>query len=196
MKNFDFIEIANVILEISPTISFDFFYEVFNEGKIVKCKKHTILYEEDSFNDDFYVILRGYVRSFKNYNKGKRTTYIFQKKQIVLNVYSVILDQPSAVGMECITDCILFKIDYKKLEKKILASTEAPKIVIDYIFKYTLDLFDHLDQLTLLTNENRYEWLENNRKDFLRDLPDKYVAAFLGISTASFSRIKKKYDKS
>ncbi len=94
MKNFDFIEIANVILEISPTISFDFFYEVFNEGKIVKCKKHTILYEEDSFNDDFYVILRGYVRSFKNYNKGKRTNYIFQKKQIVLNVYSVILDQP------------------------------------------------------------------------------------------------------
>ncbi|APD08085.1 hypothetical protein UJ101_02587 [Flavobacteriaceae bacterium UJ101] len=193
---FDFSDLAKTVLAVSPSLSFDFFYEIIEKGKIMHLKKNTVIYEEGSDDTNFYLILKGYVKTYRDYNEGDiKTTYIFEKNQIIVNIYTTILNTPSLVGAECITDCVLFKMNYDDLEKKMLSSSKTSKVLIDYILKYMVHVFEHLDQLTLLTKEERYKWLESNRREILRDLPDKHIAAFLGISTASLSRIKKKYYK-
>ncbi|APD08082.1 hypothetical protein UJ101_02584 [Flavobacteriaceae bacterium UJ101] len=194
--NIDFSEISKMLFTISPTLGVDFFLEFLNKGKIVKLKKDSIIYEEGSNDKKLYLILNGYVRLFKSDNDGEdKTIFIFEKYQIVLCIHSNILNQPSIDGTECLTDCILFQIDYADIEKKMISSPKTSKIFIDNIFKFMLNAFDHINQLTLLTYEERFNWLVETKKNFLKDLPSKHIAAFLGISPASLGRIKRKYYK-
>ena len=112
---------------------------------------------------------------------------------MVGNLYSIALNIPCQVEIECITDCKLFKINYRDLENELLKEARTSKVFVQYTLKFMMNVFDHVDQLTLLNKEDRYRWLENNKKQLLLDLPDKYIASYLGLSTASLSRIKRKY---
>ncbi|APD08087.1 hypothetical protein UJ101_02589 [Flavobacteriaceae bacterium UJ101] len=193
---FDLSELAKVFVDVSPALNFKFFYEFLKKGKIIRLKKNDILYEEESTEKYFYLILKGYIRAYKDYNEGDfKTTYIFEKHQIIVNIYTTVLNVPSVVGMECITDCVVFKMNYADLENRLLSTPKTSKVLVDYILKYMLRVFEHTDQLTLSTKEERYAWMEENRQDMLRDLPDKHIANYLGVSRASLSRIKKKYYK-
>ncbi|APD08086.1 hypothetical protein UJ101_02588 [Flavobacteriaceae bacterium UJ101] len=191
---FNFSELMMMFAELSPVLDSKFLYEFFKKGNVIRLKKNDIIYEEGSSDKYVHLILKGYVRTFKDYNKGDtKTIYIFEKNQIILNIKATILNQTSIFGVQCITDCIVFRMNYDDFEEKMLSSPKTSKVLVDYILKYLLYVFQHTDQITLLTKEERYKWLENNRREILRDLPDKHIAAFLGISMASLSRIKKKY---
>ncbi len=194
--NIDFSEISKTLFKISPTLGVDFFLELLHKGKIIRKKKNSVLYEEGSNDDKLYLILNGYVRLFKSNNNGDdKTIFIFERHEVLICIHSNILNQPAIDGAECLTDCIIFQINYADLENKMLSTSKTSKIFIDNVFKFMLRVFDHINQLTLLTYEDRFDWLMENKKDFLKDLPSKHIAAFLGISPASLGRIKRKYYK-
>lgn len=192
----DFAEISNALFKISPTLNVDFFLELLHKGKIVHKKKDTTLYDINSQDKNLYLILDGYIRLLKpDANGVDKTVFIFEKHEILICLHSTILDTPSIYDAECITDCVIFQIDYTSLEKKMLSTPKTSKIFTDNIFKFMLNLLDHINQLTLLTYEERFEWFVENKRDFLKDLPSKHIASFLGISSASLARIKRKYYK-
>ncbi|MFV0530580.1 MAG: Crp/Fnr family transcriptional regulator [Flavobacteriales bacterium] len=189
-----FSEISKMLFTVSPTLDVDFFLEIFEKGKIIKLKKETILYKESSHNKKLYLILDGYVRLLKsNKNGDNKTLFIFEKHQTFFCIHSNILKKPSIDSAECLTDCVLFEIDYTSLEKKMISSPKTSKIFVDNIFKFIHNTFEHINQLTLLTYEERFHWLIENKKDFFKDLKNKHIADFLGISPASLGRIKRKY---
>ena len=93
--------------------------DILEEVQYKKGKKLVSLKEKSS---DIFFLKKGITRSYYTDSKGKpHTRFLFTAPQACGSLASLILDTPSTMTHEAITDCTVLKGDFKKFKK--LATT-------------------------------------------------------------------------
>ncbi|AWW29403.1 cyclic nucleotide-binding protein [Echinicola strongylocentroti] len=154
-------------------------------------KNETVL-NEGKVSNAYYLIKKGLFRSFViDYKGNEITTDFFGPNDILIEVASLFLRIPSKETIQALTDCEMYKIDFKDFQ--YLYST------IDGFTEWGRNWMSHQlfmakqRAVTMHTQSalQRYLELMKEKPQIIKEVPLKHIATYLGITDTSLSRIRK-----
>ncbi len=155
-------------------------------------KKGDFLLQEGEVSNCYYIVQEGIIRSFiYDFDGNDITTDFFCIDDLVIEVASIFNQIPTQENVQCLTDCILWKIDYptfQELFHSIPALTEWGRAWMAYQLFLTKRRTIDMIRLSAM---DRYKQLIDHKPLILQQAPLKQIASFLGITDSSLSRIRK-----
>lgn len=154
--------------------------------------KNELLSENGEVENYMYFLVEGVTRicHFKN---DIEYTLRFNFPISIFNSYSSFISRtPSLVCVEALTELKLFRMSYNDMQTLYNESPMAERVgrrmvELLYVQREMKEL-----QMHTRTAEDYYNELTRNRKELIQQIPQKYIASYLGITPESLSRIRKK----
>lgn len=153
----------------------------------------TLLFAEGGLTDKLYLIKKGCVRGWYKDSSKETTTALLFENQIFTSFESFMFNEISHFNAQTIEDCefrIVSKTDFDMyLNENDGIKDKFYQTVINRILifnKRTIDLLK-------IKPEERYKNLISQYPDILDRVPLHIIASYLGITTVSLSRIKKRF---
>ncbi len=161
--------------------------------KIISCKKNTSIRLPNKLERNLFFL-----------QSGATGSILFKKNKLICvdiclandffgDYQSLITNQASPLEIVAITDCTYLSIPFDKL---LLVYAQHPDIEMERIgrlsaeYLYVLKNSEIMDIKTLSAKE-RYVKLYARKPEVIQQIPVKYIAAYLGITAESMSRIRK-----
>lgn len=152
-------------------------------------KKWTYLLQSGHVSNSIHFIETGLVRCF--YDKGDQEVclWFMSVGDVIISVESFLLQQQSYQYIQAISECISWSITYAELQAIYFKYPEFNLHRADYWKSIMLKVkggngYYHIALYTELLNTN---------PQMLLQLPAKYIASYLNIDEAYFSKIKARY---
>lgn len=177
------------IEEISPLTDKEFEYiaDHFEEKRF---KKHQFVVQEGMpVPYDFWVV-EGCLKAYAIDDKGKEHILQFAMENWWISDYQAhFKEEPASINIDCIEDSKLLALT---LENRRKICREFHKMDRFFSIKFNLG-YIRLQQriLSMLTQsaKERYEYLIENYPELIQRVPKKYLAAYLGLSRETLSRL-------
>lgn len=137
-----------------------------------------------------YFIEEGITRSVFHYNGQDTTTWFSQEGDITFGMDSLYYKQPSVESIETLSDCKIYVIHIDELNvlyEKYIDIANWGRILHQNVNKELSHIF--VERLQLPPKE-RYERFNQCYPGLVNRVKLKYVAAFLGISIYTLSRVR------
>jgi CRP-like cAMP-binding protein len=139
------------------------------------------------------LILRGLIRVYLvKQNGAEITTELSWEDQIVACQDAILRHKPSRFTYEAVEDTDLLEIDYDALQA-LLENTPKLESTRKYFLMNMLDQsLDRIESFVLLSPEERYRQLVEQKPSIINRVPNKYIATLLGITPVSLSRLRRR----
>lgn len=137
-----------------------------------------------------YFIEEGVARSVFHHNGQDTTTWFSQEGDITFGMDSLYYKQPSVESIEALSDCKIYVIHIDKLNllyETYIDIANWGRILHQNVNKELSHMF--VERLQLSPKE-RYEQFNRRYPGLINRVKLKYVAAFLGISIYTLSRVR------
>jgi len=153
----------------------------------------TILTKTGETPTNLYILKKGIVRSFYEDEKGKQyIRSLFIPFSSTGSFGALISNKPSLLTYECLTDCELFAIDYKKLKELTLIDNDIAVMYANALESIFLIFETKIHYLSALNATERYIKLKEEIPNIENLIPQYHIAAYLNVSAVQLSRIRKK----
>ena len=173
-----------------PDKSLNSFLEISSQMNI---SKGEYLVQCNEIPKDFYIIKKGVVRAFYLNESGKEFTRSFViENQPVASLLSLIFNKPSELYYECLTDCVMYRVNFKefmKLTKTDIHVSNLYSRVLEYAFR---NFGSKIHDLSMLNSTNRYLKLRQKIPRIESLVSQYHIASYLNITPVQLSRIRKK----
>ncbi len=181
-------EVFNQIVDIS-----DEDWEIFSSKlEKVKFRKKTTLLKVGQVENHLSFIESGSIRLFVPKEENDVTFGFSFENQFISAYDSFITQSPSTYQVETLTETTLWRLTYSDLDS-IYSQTKIGN-VIGRLMAENLFLAKSRREQSLLneTAEERYLNLFTERPALIREIPQKYIASYIGITPQALSRIRKR----
>lgn len=171
-------------------------------GSIIKLLRNTttkfiqkgeILLPKGAIEKDVFFVRKGLIRSYyADEEKLEDITFqLYPEYNIVLNIHSVLFEEPSRFTYQAIEDSKLYKIDYNSLIDLTTKNPQLLELNRRYIGRNAMrQAVQRVESFVFLSPEERYQKYINEFPNIVNRAPDKYIANVLGITPVSLSRIR------
>jgi len=162
--------------------------------ELITCKKNAVLKQSATKEKYGYFILKGSCGIFIWKENNYVCLDLMYEDTFFGDYMSFITNQPSPLETIALEDCELLRIS----KQNFLKLKETPIGMIIFLNSAEASFVDKQQQqidLLLKTAEQRYTDLLEKQPNLIKRTPQKYIASYLGITTQSLSRIRKKIVK-
>ena len=164
--------------------------------KIARIKKYTrgqhIVTKGQTFSYAI-LVLKGLLRNYMLDSEGNERTLKFTAEKKQTGVPECLFnDSTSPEFIQALEDSTLVLIDKRKFQELSKNRHLLLRFVIDNMEKAFCETVERIRFFTMLTPEQRYLALVNENESLVKRVEDRYLASFIGVTTVSFSRIKKR----
>jgi CRP-like cAMP-binding protein len=184
-------EIRKFIDKISPMNNSDwqFFSSKLQE---VKLEKNTTLLKTGKVENYLSFISKGIIRLYIPKVESDLTFGFLFENEFVTGYDSFLSQMPSEYQIETLTKSILWRISKKDLEEVYERTNNGN--IIGRKMAENMFLIKSKREISLLsrTAEERYLNLFIDRPKLLQQIPLKYIASYIGVTTQALSRIRKR----
>jgi len=121
-----------------------------------------------------------------------RNMFFFSEGQFIVSFKSFIYQYPCIYFIEALEDAALYAIKYKDLQNLYAVNTgwsNTGRLLAELFFTYAQS---RMETLLFNTVEQRYLKLQNEEPAMLKRIPLYHIASYLGITSQSLSRIRKR----
>ncbi len=156
--------------------------------------KGTYIIKEGTFNGNFYLVEKGFVRGFYTDHWGNENTLFLPEEGFFFGAPECILNyqKTTKYTFEALSDVEVIVFDFKELEQQAMQNkyvfdfynTALKNVVMAFIYR--------LEAFIEESPEERYVNIDKVRPNLAYLFLGKYLASFLGISPNSLSRIRKR----
>ena len=181
-------EILNDIEPVEDALK-NLMHKSFQIQQIPKGK--LLLYEGDVCSSLWFLTI-GILRSFHNIGEKEITSRIMYTGHIVISAGSFFTQTPATESIEALSDCTLARLSFEDLQniyKKFPRFNYHTRIITEQYF------YRQEQRLYMLRKHDalsKYKYFLKNYFFILKDIPQKYIASFLGISPETLSRVRNK----
>lgn len=168
--------------------------EIMQAHSKVTMEKGAMLLERGQVAGDYYILESGLVRSYLfDYEERDITTGFSGVGDVVIEVASFFQRVPTEDYIQCLTDCVLWKISFEQFQElfhRIPALREWGRNWMAYeLYRSKI----RATEMITLPASRRYQQLLEKHPQVLQSAPLKYIASFLGVTDTSLSRIRKDF---
>ncbi len=154
--------------------------------------KGEFLLQKDQVANEYYIMESGLVRTYLyDFEGNEITTGFTGNQEVVIEVASIFQRVPTQEYIQCLTDCVLWKIEFdtfQDLFHQIPAFREWGRAWMAF------ELYRNKMRATEMITEHaakRYLRLIQEKPQIIQQAPLKYIASYLGVTDSSLSRIRK-----
>lgn len=157
-----------------------------------KLKKKALLLEGGQVCNFIGFVNSGVIREY-SFENGKESTVDFvSEKQFVVDFQSFLLGKPSRQYLEALTDVDLFifkKDAINALYDKYKIWERFGRLIIEHVF---CNMEEKRKKIIATTHEEQYRNFVFIYPDVVQQVPQYYIASYLGLTPEHLSRIRKK----
>lgn len=155
-------------------------------------KGHYLLKEEHIAKDAFFVVT-GCVREYKNGEDGtEKTIAFYTENQSVVNFSSLVNKTPSKINFVCTEETTLAVLNATKEKELYQKHPRFETFCRSGVEQMLGEKQEEITELMLISPEERYLKLQQNRPDLINRVPQYQIASYLGIQPETLSRIRKR----
>ncbi|MEY2916735.1 MAG: hypothetical protein RIS73_449 [Bacteroidota bacterium] len=161
--------------------------------KEIALSKNEYLLTQGQICRHLYFLEKGALRGFYNLD-GKEITHWFGfEKDFVTSFHSFITEEPAVENIQLLEGCILWAISKETLTKLFNQYHEIERLMRIAYEKYYIRLEERFVNAQFKTAAERYGNLLQQTPHIIERVPLGYIAAYLGISQETLSRIRSKF---
>ncbi|MHA4845198.1 Crp/Fnr family transcriptional regulator [Flavitalea antarctica] len=164
-----------------------------SEVELKELKKYDCFATEGKRTGEVAFVVSGSFRQYYSKDGEEKTTYFYFPADLMCAYVSCITGQPSQLTIEALTDGEVLSFPYAALlhlYKQSHAWQTFGRLIAEYI---AIGLEERMVSLLIQSPEERYrDLLSGNKKKIIEQIPQQYVANYLGITPVSMSRIRKR----
>lgn len=158
---------------------------------IKEYKKGTVLLKEGNLSNENYFILKGCLRSYYVIDDKEKTTEFYTELEVLAPV-CVIQNKPSEYYISCLEDTVLL-VSNSQIEEEAFAKFPRFEMLCRVLSEELAAKKQvEFDNYKILSAEERYLKLLEDRLDLCQRVPQYQLASYLGITPQSLSRLRKR----
>lgn len=162
--------------------------EVKHETKCFPAK--TVLLSEGSVASKLYIVRSGCIRQWHNANGKDITCQFFFEGSPVASIDSLIHATPSEYTLETVLKSEVCIIEQTEINRWLTTHNEHTEKILHFIIERMLSYSRLFLSRIKETPQERYEALVKEHPEIITQIPQHYIATYLGISPVSLSRIR------
>lgn len=139
-----------------------------------------------------YFLEQGCLRGYYNLEDKEITHWFGFENDFVTSFHSFITRQPAVENIQLIEGCVLWAITKDQLTALFDKHQDVERLVRIAYEKYYIRLEERFVNAQFRTAAERYQQLLEESPHILERMPLGYIAAYLGISQETLSRIRSK----
>ena len=185
------IKLINDIQPISKELELSFI----EKFKVEKVKRGKVLLYEKDICKNLWFLCDGLLRSYHNIGDKEITSRIMYTGHIVISPGSFFTQTPATESIETLADCVVAKLSFSELQdiyKRFPEFNYHTRLITEQYF------YKQEQRLYMLRKHDaaaKYNFFLENYIDYLKDIPQKYIASFLNIAPETLSRTRSKLGK-
>ncbi|MFD2598706.1 Crp/Fnr family transcriptional regulator [Sphingobacterium corticis] len=138
-------------------------------------------------------ILDGNMRHYYTRDGEEKTTYFYFADHLVSAYFSALTNAPSKMSIQALTDCKLITFPYSLLTSLFDESKVWERFGRKLAEYLAIGLEERMVDLLVLSPKDRYlQLIQGNKRKIVEQIPQHYIADYLGVSPVSLSRIRKR----
>ncbi len=163
------------------------FSSIWQEGD---AKRKTILTAKDEIEQHLYFITEGVQRAYHLTQDGKEATLVFTYPFSFSGVADSLLTQtPSRYFFETLTQSEFIRTSYQQVSLLMDHYCNFERLIRKATTHALLGALERQIELQTFSAEQKFTTLLNRSPQVLRLIPHKYLASYLGIDAATFSKL-------
>ncbi|GAB3516389.1 Crp/Fnr family transcriptional regulator [Emticicia fontis] len=153
--------------------------------------KKEFLVHQGNVSDELFFIISGCVREyFEDAHANEINTWFGFENAIAVSTYSFFSQKPSLTNIQALEDTETIVIRHEDIQKLFNQFHELERLGRLFAEQYLVQIEEIKIILQTLTAKQRYEYLLQNKPEFVKRIPLKYLASFLGIKLETLSRVR------
>lgn len=156
-----------------------------------KIRKGEFLLKQGQVSRYLFFIERGLVRSFHQQGNKEVVTWFKTEGHVVLVYESYYEEAPSMESIEALEDCEIYRITHANLQHVYDTYPESNYLGRVLTEKYYCMLWKVFHYTKLTSATERYQYFIEHFPQWVNRVPEKDIAAFLGVTPSHFSRSKR-----
>ena len=137
-------------------------------------------------------IISGLIR-FYHLKDGEEFNIVFKKEfETASSFETIILNQPSSYSFEALEDTQMMVYDYDEMEALFIQNHQLERFGRYFIQQELVQAVKIYEGHLFYSPEERYLKFLQDYPDLMNRIPLKHLSSFLGITTVSLSRIRKR----
>lgn len=137
-------------------------------------------------------IISGLIR-FYHLRDGEEYNIVFKKEfETASSFETIILNQPSSYNFEALEDTQIMVYDYDEMEALFAQNHQLERFGRYFIQQELAQAVKIYEGHLFFSPEERYLKFIENYPDLMNRIPLKHLSSFLGITTVSLSRIRRR----
>ena len=154
-------------------------------------KARTVLLAEGQVATQLYVVRQGCVRIWLNHRGKDLTAQFFVEGEAVASLESFLTGEPSAFTLETVEPCVLNVLSKAEFDRLMTQNSDFREWFQQLTTRRLIDYVHHLLACIRDTPQERYQDLVKNRAQLPQQVPQHYIASYLGVTGVSLSRNRK-----
>ncbi|WP_420321029.1 Crp/Fnr family transcriptional regulator [Flagellimonas sp.] len=166
------------------------FDDILSHFEHIKKRKHQHIVQEGDFVNKEYWVIKGCLKSCFVDDDGKQHILQFGMENWWITDYeSFIKKTPSKIAIDCIEDCELLYITYESREKLTAQMHKMERFWAKKSKYGRIALQKRILSLLKNSAKERYNLLLEEYPQLFQRVPKKLIAAYLGVSRETLSRL-------
>lgn len=157
-------------------------------------KKNSYLFRQGEICKSLVFVQKGCLRLFYLDQGIEISVWFAFEHSSAIDIYSFISEEPSEYFLQAIADTEVFYLPKKELDKLYKKQPKMQEMMRNYWEDVVLNLHRRFTSQQKDSAEKRYIDLLS-MPEYLKAIPQKYLASFIGITPTSLSRIRKQIAK-
>jgi CRP-like cAMP-binding protein len=149
------------------------------------------LVRQGNVSDELHFIVSGCVREyFEDASADEINTWFGFENAVAVSTYSFFSQKPSLTNIQALEDTETIVIKHEDLQKLFNQYHEIERLGRLLAEQYLVQIEEMKIILQTLSAKQRYEYLLQHKPEFIKRIPLKYLASFLGIKLETLSRVR------
>ena len=173
-----------------PNLNQEIKQDIVQSFTLKKLAKGEHLVKEGQISKNVYFVKQGLLRNYIIKNDKDETIWFFFPQDFITVFSSFQLQIPGRENTIALTNCELYYISFEKLEKLNAQSHAWERLSRIFTVQFAIQQETRLFMLQTMDAEEKYDFLGEHFPHIIQQIPNKYVASYLGITRETLSRIR------
>ena len=165
--------------------------EILNAFHLKRFNKGMLFKEPFTISQEIGFLSRGTVRMFMYKKNGDEVTLrIFQKNQLLVDVFSLENSERTPIGIECLEECEIKVASFEIFKPLLETNLTLNVFVRKQMSKQILEIGEFYFAFITGTGKERYKMILEKNPNFLKKFPIRIIASLIGVTPTQLSRIR------
>lgn len=164
--------------------------DIYINFELINIEKGSLLLKEGTKPHYLYFIEKGALHNYYIYNGKQISSWFYFENQFITAWSGFYMQKASFETIECLEDCILYRISYEKYQKLITKHSDFGNFARQLAEKMLVAIDEFSISWSFLSAKEKYNSLKINFPQIETRIKLGLIASFLGITQETLSRIR------